>query len=131
MDEVGGNIHMTGDGDIGGEQYLCEKGTIPQMKTSKGDKHFTLLGLTLLSGDALMCVVIFSGKRRNTMVETGIDMFAEEFGEFSDKDYILKIVVKTKGFREDRHAHTAVSISHVYANGLKTDQLHLIFCAKS
>ena len=98
LDEVGGNIHMTGDGDIGGEQYLCEKGTVPQMKTSKGDKHFTLLGLTLLSGDALMCVVIFSGKRRNTMVETGIDMFAEEFGEVSDKDYILKNSGKNKRF---------------------------------
>ena len=98
MDEVGGNIHMTGDGDIGGEQYLCEKGTIPQMKTSKGDKHFTLLGLTLLSGEALMCVVIFSGKRRNTMVETGIDMFAEEFGQVSDRDYILKNSGKNKRF---------------------------------
>ena len=37
----------------------------------------TLLVLTLLSGVPLMCVVTFSGKCRNPVVELGIDPFAE------------------------------------------------------
>ena len=65
MDEVGGNINQTGDGDVGTEMYLCERGNIPQGKVSKSNKHFTLLGLTLLNGVPLMCVVIFSGKNIN------------------------------------------------------------------
>ena len=108
---------MTGDGINGGKKYLCEKETIPQMKTSKGDKHFTLLGLTLLSGKAPVCVVIFSSKRCSTVVETGINMFAEEFSQLTDKDYILKNSGKKESFLEDQHAHTGVLTPHIYANG--------------
>ena len=90
MDEVGGNINQTGDGDVGTEKYLCEKGRIPQEKVSKNNKHFTLLGLTLLNGAPLMCVMIFAGKRRNAMVELGIDPFADDVGEVTDLDYIMK-----------------------------------------
>ena len=53
-------------------------------------KHFTLCGLTLLSDDPLMCVVLFSRKRENPQVELGIDPRAEEFGTFEDNDYIIK-----------------------------------------
>ena len=109
---------------------MCEKGTIPQIKISEGDKHFTLLGLTLLSGEALMCVVIFSGKRRNTMVETGIDMFAEEFGQVSDRDYILKNSGKNKRFPGGpTYFHHEIDIPHM--NGLKMNLSHLIFFIKS
>ena len=90
MDEVGGNIDQTGDGDVGAERYLCEKGRIPQEKVSKNNKHFTLLGLTLLTGAPLMCVMIFAGKRRNAMVELGIDPFAKDVGDVTDVDYIMK-----------------------------------------
>ena len=54
MDEVGGNINQTGDGDVGTEKYFCETGRIPQEKVSKNNKHFTLLGLTLLTSTPLM-----------------------------------------------------------------------------
>ena len=37
-----------------------------------------------------MCVVIFSGKRRNPVVELRIDTFAEEIGTELDEDYIIK-----------------------------------------
>ena len=64
MDEVGENINQTGDGDIGTEIYLYERGVIPQEKVSKNNKHFTLLGLTLLTGQPLMWVVIFVEKKK-------------------------------------------------------------------
>ena len=68
MDEVGGKINMQGDGYIGGETFLCELGVIPQDKSSRNNKHFTLLGINLLSGEPIMCVVIFTGKRGNPVV---------------------------------------------------------------
>ena len=39
-DEVGGNICMAGDGHIGGELFLAEKGTNPENKTSKTNQTF-------------------------------------------------------------------------------------------
>ena len=89
---------MIGGGYIGGEQKLCEQRTVPQMKTIRGDKQLTLLGLTLLSGEPLTCVVIFSGKCCNTMVEMGIEPFAETIWNVLDKDYIIKNSGKNKQF---------------------------------
>ena len=74
-DEVGGNISMKGDGHAGGELLLCASGTIPQQKISTRDKHFTLMPLTLLTGDPLMCILIISGKKPSAATEMGIDQF--------------------------------------------------------
>ena len=98
LDEVGGNINMKGDGHIGGEKYLCEPGVIPQQKASRADKHFTLLGLTLLTGEPLMCVVIFAGLRRNPQYEMGVDPRVEPVGNIDDEDYVLKNMGKGKLF---------------------------------
>lgn len=68
MDELSGNINMKGDGHVGGELILCEKGMVPQEKVSTKDKYFALLGLMLISGTPPMCVIIFSDKRRNPTV---------------------------------------------------------------
>ena len=59
---------------------------VPQIQCSRNDHHFTLLGLTLLSGVSLMCVVIFAGKRRNPVLEMGVDPFSEEIGSQNDAD---------------------------------------------
>ena len=90
MDEVGGNTSQKGDGHIGGELLICAKGMEPQKKINVKDKHFTLLGLTALNGDPVMCVIIFAGKREQAVVETGMDVFAEEEGEVSDEDFLNK-----------------------------------------
>ena len=84
LDEARGNINMKGDRHIDGEMYLCEPGVIPQQKLSRADKHFTLLGLTLLSGEPLMCVVIFAGMRRNPQYEMGVDPRVEPVGNVDD-----------------------------------------------
>jgi len=66
-DEVGGNITMTGDGHQGDQLFLCPKGTVPQQKISTRDKYSALMGLTLLSGESVMCVIIIAGKKSNAL----------------------------------------------------------------
>ena len=48
---------------MGTEMYLCEVGSILEEKVIKNSTHLTLLGLTLFSGEPLMCVVIFEGAK--------------------------------------------------------------------
>ena len=50
-DEVGGNTDQKGDGHIGGEKYLVERGSVPQTRVSTKDCHFTVVGLTVLTGE--------------------------------------------------------------------------------
>ena len=85
-DEVGGNTSQKDDGKIEGERWLCSPGTIPQRKISTTKKHYTTLGLTLLNGHPLMCVVIMAGEKPKAKVETGIDVFAEAVGNVDDDD---------------------------------------------
>ena len=47
-EKVRGNIYMTGNGHIGGEKVLFEKGCISQRKSTEKVKHFTAMGLTNL-----------------------------------------------------------------------------------
>ena len=61
MDEVGGNISQKGDGHEAGKLLVCEKGMEPQKTINTKDAHWTLLGLTSLNGDPVMCIIIFSG----------------------------------------------------------------------
>jgi hypothetical protein len=77
-DEVGCNISQDGDGEIGGTKYVCHVDDEPKNSTSKKDSHFTCLGLTRFDGHPLMCVVLLTGKKRNLMVETGIDANCNE-----------------------------------------------------
>ena len=87
MDEVGGNISQKGDGNIGGQLQLCENGKTPQEKISTKDKHYTVLGVTNLDGEAVMCVVILAGVDRIPLVETGLDLFAPVVGDVSDSEF--------------------------------------------
>ena len=57
----------------------------PKIKINTKDKRWTLLGLTSLNGGAVMCIVIFAGKREHAIYETGMDVFAEQVGEVSDE----------------------------------------------
>ena len=98
MDEVGGNTSQKGDGHIGGELLVCAKGMIPKKKVNTKDKHFTVLGLTALNGEAIMCVVIFAGIREQAVVDTGMDVFAQQEGEVSDDDFFVKNSGKNKRF---------------------------------
>ena len=67
IDEIGGNINQKGDRNMGGQLKSCEVGKTSQQKVSIDDKHFTVLGLTALSGVPVMCIVIFPGIRNNVL----------------------------------------------------------------
>lgn len=50
-----------------------------------------MLGLTLLTGEPLMCVIIFVGKSNKDLVELRIDPFCNSIlGDQNDNDFILQ-----------------------------------------
>jgi len=97
-DEVGGNTSQKGDGLVGGQLLMTKPGQVGQRKISTKDKHYTLLGLTLLTGRPLMCVVIMAGDKPKPEVETGIDIFADQIGASTDRDYIKNNTGKGRKF---------------------------------
>ena len=80
-DEVGGNLNMSGDGHVGGQKLLCAANSVPQKKVSTNDRHFTVLPLTLLTREPLMCILVLSGKRENALTEMGINSKADVIGQ--------------------------------------------------
>ena len=58
-DEVGGQCNQKKDNHVGGELFLCQKGTVPQLFSSTRDFF------TSASGEAIACVVIFKSERAN------------------------------------------------------------------
>ena len=48
---------MNGDGHIGGDKFLCEEVCIVQIKATRKEKHFTVIGLTNLLGESICFVV--------------------------------------------------------------------------
>ena len=89
-DEVGGNISMKGDGHAGGRLYLAPKGSVAYRKFCKADRKFTLIGLTSLDGQPVMCIVIIQGTQVNRSAEVGIDISIEPQGDPEDPDFFLK-----------------------------------------
>ena len=89
FDELGGNIIQKGDGHVGGQLLMCEKGETPQIKFSTRNKHYTMLGLTSLTRHAVKCIIIFSDNKPNALWETGLDLEAETFDSPEDGGYFV------------------------------------------
>ena len=106
VDEVVGNINQKGDGNVGGQLQLYKVGTTPQQNISTKDKHYTVLGLTALSGEPVMCIVIFTGIRKNALWVTGLDLEAEVEGSASNDDFLLTIQGRDRDFQWDQHANS-------------------------
>ena len=64
--------------------WVCRKDMVPQQKAATNKKHFNLLGLTALNGNAVMCVLIIEGKKENKLFECRMNIFAEKVGNVSD-----------------------------------------------
>jgi hypothetical protein len=67
---------------------------VKEMRQSKKKKHFTCLGLTLLNGDLLMCVVIVDAKKEDMLVKTGVDVSCKNINDthldhYDDFDYFM------------------------------------------
>ena len=85
-DEFGGNLDITGDGNIGGEEFLCEKFFIAQIKAKIQAKHFTFIGLTNLLGEPIFRIVIIEVKERLLDIWDGTDLSKETVGDESDEE---------------------------------------------
>ena len=68
----------------------------PQEKINIKDKHYTLLGITALTDEPVMCIVIFYGIKPNEMVETGMGIMAETIGNATDDDFFGKTMAREK-----------------------------------
>ena len=88
LDKVGFNLSQEKDNNQGGQLFVCGCDDEPYQAISTKNNHFTCLGLTRLDGEALMCVVIITGKKRNMLVESGIDWtkLSEINDEYNIKD---------------------------------------------
>jgi hypothetical protein len=75
VDEVGSNASQANDGKIRGEKLLCISGGRPQERAK--DAHFTMLGYTTASGEAVMCSIIFAAKELDPLWIQGLDPFAD------------------------------------------------------
>ena len=73
MDECGCNLSQEGDNNNGGELYLTGVKDKAYNCTTNRHCHFTLIPVSLLNGELLMCVIIISGKRHDVLVELGVD----------------------------------------------------------
>ena len=66
---------------------MYESGKTPQHKISTEDKHYTLLGITALTGESVMCILTFAGTKEYAIVESSLDLSAPIFRSPSDPDY--------------------------------------------
>jgi hypothetical protein len=74
LDEVDCNLNMTKDGHTGGTKFVVGRDMEAKTKATKHEKHFTCLGLTALSGEPIMCVIIVDKKREDFLIRTGVDV---------------------------------------------------------
>ena len=84
LDKVGGNTNQKGNGNVGGELMMCERGKNPQKKINTKDKHYIVIAPTSLSGKPIISCIIFTGTKSNALVETGLELTAETIGDVSD-----------------------------------------------
>ena len=73
FDEVGCNTSQECDNSVGGELFLTGKYDQPYRSVSTRHSHFTVLGVTALSGEPVLCVVIITGKKTKLSVASRID----------------------------------------------------------
>jgi hypothetical protein len=90
VDEVGCNTSQEGDGARGGEKKIVSRGTVAKEMATTNSNHFTVLGFTAATGEAIMCAIIVAGKTIKPEVITGLDAFASKIGNESDPDFITK-----------------------------------------
>ena len=131
MYEVGGNTNQKGDGQVGGELQMCERGTVPQRKINTKDRHYTVLGLTTLAGKPVMCVVIFAGETPCTLVETGLDLDAATEGHPDDADFFEKILDLANVSQVAPLVISGEWTYHVSADGAQRAQSRQRSCATS
>ena len=106
VDEVGSNLSQKGDGHVGGQKFVCDKGYVPQIKVQHTERHFTFLGFTALSSEPVLCLIIISGMREHLNIETRIDPTKSVTGDVNDPEFIDKIFARESYFLGDHPVNT-------------------------
>jgi hypothetical protein len=90
-DEVGANtLQRTGDRHVGGTKAISEQDCIAQQKVSKKEK-ITVIVLTALTKEPVMCTIIIQGKERKVEIELDIDYSPAHWeGSSGNVDFIAK-----------------------------------------
>jgi hypothetical protein len=88
VDEVGCNTSQEGDGARGREKNIVSRRAVTKESATTNSNHFTILGFTAATGEAIMCTIIASGKTMKPEVVTGLDLFATKIGNGTDLDFI-------------------------------------------
>jgi len=68
MDEMGLNTNQKKDGHVGGELFLCARGTTPKIGVSTMDHRCTIIPIVAANGDAVCCIIIFMGESSSPLV---------------------------------------------------------------
>ena len=87
-DEVGGNLCIKLDGHVGGELLLTAPGKVPQKKASSKNRRFSMIGLTALTGEPVMCILIIAGKKPNATIEAGVDIRINPVGNPKSRNFL-------------------------------------------
>lgn len=74
LDEVGCNISQELDNPIGGELFLTGENNKVYRSVSTWHHHLPVIGVTALSGEPVLCVVIIVGKRSDILIATGFGL---------------------------------------------------------
>jgi len=65
LDETGINTNQKDDGHVGGEKFLCLRGTTPKIGCATSDHRCTVIPIVSASGEPVCCVVIFQADAAN------------------------------------------------------------------
>ena len=106
FDELGGNTSQKHDGNVEGQLILCERGNTPQRKISTRGKHYTMMGVTSLTGEPVMCIIIFAGRRPNALLRQVLLYMRRLLAKLRILTSSKIARVQGKGSQEDLHANT-------------------------
>jgi hypothetical protein len=70
-DEVGTDTAQDDDRHIGGQTYLSFGGERGNLTSSKTRGRFTAMGLTVGTGEPIMCIIIFAAAELDTLARLG------------------------------------------------------------
>ena len=82
VDEVGENISQKGDGNAGGQKFMVANDMRAQVRNSFKDNHFTVLGFTAATGEAVMCAIIIAASKLKVTDVTGFNPLSEDCGVY-------------------------------------------------
>jgi hypothetical protein len=90
VDEVGENISQKGDGNVNGQKFMVANDMRAHVINSFKDNHFTVLGFTAGTGEAVLCAIIIATSKLKVTDVTGCNPLSEDCGDY-DKEHTQKL----------------------------------------